>query len=660
LLPEHIRTLFVSPHLPHAGYVTKLSRTLNPMNNKFASQADLEDKIVSFDKLSDHAYAYTAQGDPNTGIIVGDDGVMVVDTQATPVMAQDVIRRISEVTDKPVKYVALSHYHAVRVLGASAYRPEQIIASQDTFDLIVERGAEDMKSEIERFPRLFRSVDSVPGLTRPTLVFQKQLTVWLGKLEVRLMQVGRGHTKGDTVVWLPRDKVLFSGDLVEFDATPYAGDAYFADWPAALDAIEALKPHALVPGRGAALKTPTEVAKGLDGTRSFVSELYRSVQEGAKQGKALREIYRETYARMKPKYGHWAIFDHCLPFDVSRAYVDSTIDLSGIYGICCADFYYGFPRLSTYGVFDAKQTVTSQELRLTSKIAGPIDWVAGAFFEHQNAPWGEVDSMPGYEAWLFTPGTGPYAGGTPAQSAAQVLGVGPRPLVTPPDTVFTDNRHISFLDRAVFGEITYHVTREWQVTAGAREFWERYASTEYQTLPECFVVSGTFCGAPPDGVSGSSQATDIRHNVFKLNSGYHLGQEANLYATWSQGYRHGGTNAVPLMGYFAESPSLVTYKGDKVNNFEFGIKGDVGPAWRYSTALFWIDWDQPQFDTFGPHDGAVYSGKTPARMHKETRGGEPGARLSDSSLCLSATNPGLGRVNCGCRFRSLVPLRSSG
>ena len=78
----------------------------------FASAADLEEKKVSFDRLSEHAYAYTAEGDPNTGIIIGDDAVMVLDTQATPVMAQDVIRRIREVTDKPIKYVVLSHYHA--------------------------------------------------------------------------------------------------------------------------------------------------------------------------------------------------------------------------------------------------------------------------------------------------------------------------------------------------------------------------------------------------------------------------------------------------------------------------------------------------------------------------------------------------------------------
>jgi len=295
------------------------------MNEKtFASQADLEEKRISFDKLSDRAYAYTAEGDPNTGIVVGDDAVMVIDAQATPVMAQDVIRHIRTVTDKPVKYVVLTHYHAVRVLGASGYRPEQIIASRDTYDLIVERGEQDMQSEIERFPRLFRDVESVPGLTWPTLVFEQRMTLWLGKLQVDLMQLGRGHTRGDTVVWLPQEKILFSGDLVEYEATPYAGDAYLTDWPATLDAVAALQPQKLVPGRGASLQTPDDVRAGLDGTRAFVTTMFECVQRGANAGKDLRTVYAETYAALKPKFGHWVIFDHCLPFDVTRAYDEAT------------------------------------------------------------------------------------------------------------------------------------------------------------------------------------------------------------------------------------------------------------------------------------------------------------------------------------------------
>jgi len=291
----------------------------------FASQADLAEKTVTFSQLSAHAWAYTAEGDPNTGIVIGDDAVMVIDTQATPVMAADVLRRLREVTDKPVKYVVLSHYHAVRVLGASAYNPEHVIASDDTLGLIRERGEQDKASEIGRFPRLFRNVESVPpGLTWPTMTFSGRMTLWLGALEVQLLQLGRGHTKGDTVVWLPQERTLFSGDLVEFDATPYCGDAYYSDWPATLDNLAALKPLALVPGRGAALQGEAQVAQGLAGTRAFLSDLFASVQAGVARGQDLNSVYRATYAALKPKYGHWVIFDHCLPFDVSRAYDEAS------------------------------------------------------------------------------------------------------------------------------------------------------------------------------------------------------------------------------------------------------------------------------------------------------------------------------------------------
>ncbi len=292
---------------------------------KFASQADLEEKKVTFEQLSEHAWAYTAEGDPNTGIIIGDDCVLVADTQATPAMAADVIRRIRTVTDKPIKYVVLTHYHAVRVLGASAYGAQQIVSSEDTRDLIVERGEQDKASEIGRFPRLFQNVESVPsGMTWPTMTFSGRMTLWLGKLEVQLLQLGRGHTKGDTVVWLPAERTLLSGDLVEFDATPYAGDAYFSDWPQTLSNVAALKPLALVPGRGPALKGEEQVQAGLASTGAFISELYASVKAGAAAGKDLKAVYRETYAKLKPKYGQWVIFDHCMPFDVTRAYDEAT------------------------------------------------------------------------------------------------------------------------------------------------------------------------------------------------------------------------------------------------------------------------------------------------------------------------------------------------
>ena len=294
---------------------------------KFASHADLEQKKVSFEKLSDNAYAYTAEGDPNTGVIIGDDAVMIIDATATPVMAQDVVRHVRQVTDKPIKYVTLTHYHAVRVLGASGYKQhglQEVIASKPTYELIVERGQQDMDSEIGRFPRLFNAVESVPGLTWPTLVVDGELTLWMGELEVRIWHPGRGHTKGDTVVWLPQQKILFSGDLVEADAACYTGDAYLADWPATLDKLAALKPEKLIPGRGPALLNPEHVQRGLAYTRDFVSTLYGSAREAVAQGMDLAACMAHTRKAMDPKFGQVFIYEHCLPFDVTRAHDEAS------------------------------------------------------------------------------------------------------------------------------------------------------------------------------------------------------------------------------------------------------------------------------------------------------------------------------------------------
>ncbi len=293
----------------------------------FASVADLEEKKVSFVQLSEHAWAYTAEGDPNTGVVIGDDAVMIIDATATPVMAQDVIRKVREVTDKPIQYVTLTHYHAVRVLGASGYRSEglkHIIASYPTYELICERGEADMHSEIGRFPRLFRAVESIPGLTWPTLIFKDEITLWLGKLEVRIWHPGRGHTKGDTVVWLPQEKVLFSGDLVEAEAACYTGDAYLRDWPSTLDKLAALQPQKLVPGRGPAMMTPEDAQRALAYTRDFVTTLYAAAEDAVRQGRDLKGAMQLARERMDPKFGHVFIYEHCLPFDVTRAYDEAS------------------------------------------------------------------------------------------------------------------------------------------------------------------------------------------------------------------------------------------------------------------------------------------------------------------------------------------------
>lgn len=290
------------------------------MAKKFASQADLEEKKATFAELAEGVYAYTTEGDPNTGVVIGDDGVLVMDTRATPVAAQELIDEVRKVTDKPFKYVVLSHYHAVRVLGASAYQAEHIVASEMTRDLIVERGQQDYDSELQRFPRLFQAAESIPGLTWPTLTFRDKMTIHMGKREVQLMHIGKGHTKGDIIAWLPEEKVCFSGDLVEYGATPYAGDSYPSEWPDTLERLRAFGAEKMVPGRGDALMTPDQVNEAIDQTAAFVRTLAESTADSAAKNLTLKQAFDAARNELEPRFGDWVIFEHCLPFDVSRAY----------------------------------------------------------------------------------------------------------------------------------------------------------------------------------------------------------------------------------------------------------------------------------------------------------------------------------------------------
>lgn len=295
------------------------------MPAEFASTADTADKKVTFAELGPGLYAYTAEGDPNTGVIVGDDSVMVIDAQATPLLARDVIANVRKVTDKPIKHVLLTHYHAVRVFGASAFAASEVIASEATRNMIVERGQEDKDSEIGRFPRLFRGQETIPpGLTWPTLTFQRSMTLWLGKRRVEIIHAGRAHTAGDTIAWVPDAGVMFSGDIVEFHSACYCGDSHLADWPRTLDRIAGFRPKALVPGRGDALVGPEKVRAGLDGTRDFVETLFGAAQESVAKGRSLKETMAAARAVMDPKFSTWAIYEHCLPFNVSRAFDEAS------------------------------------------------------------------------------------------------------------------------------------------------------------------------------------------------------------------------------------------------------------------------------------------------------------------------------------------------
>lgn len=290
------------------------------MTKAFASAGDMEEKKTSFTQVGEGIYAFTAEGDPNTGVIIGDDSVMIVEAQATPRLARKVMDHVRSVTDKPISHLVLTHYHAVRVLGASAYAAREIIMSDMARAMVAERGQEDWDSEFDRFPRLFQGHEEIPGLTWPTTTFSDAVTVYLGNRKVEIMHLGRAHTAGDAVVWVPDQEVMFTGDIVEYHSACYCGDGHFGDWEETLANIAAFEPKSIAPGRGDALVGEEMVARAIEATADFVNSTYKPVAKVVARGGSLKEAWDACRAECDPKFSDYAIYEHCLPFNVARAY----------------------------------------------------------------------------------------------------------------------------------------------------------------------------------------------------------------------------------------------------------------------------------------------------------------------------------------------------
>ena len=290
------------------------------MAKAFASQGDMTEKNITFNEIGEGLWAFTAEGDPNSGVIIGDDSVMIVEAQATPRLANKVIEKVRSITDKPISHLVLTHYHAVRVLGASAFGAGQVIMSDKARAMVAERGQEDWDSEFQRFPRLFEGHESIPGLTWPTTTFSDRMSIYLDNRQIDLMHIGRAHTAGDIVIHVPDQNVMFTGDIVEYHSACYCGDGHFADWSGTLDRIKAYGLDAIAPGRGDALIGSEMVNAAIENTRDFVASTYAPAAKVAARGGTLKEAWDAVREACDPKYADYAIYEHCLPFNVSRAY----------------------------------------------------------------------------------------------------------------------------------------------------------------------------------------------------------------------------------------------------------------------------------------------------------------------------------------------------
>ena len=257
-------------------------------------------------------------------------------------------------------------------------------------------------------------------------------------------------------------------------------------------------------------------------------------------------------------------------------------ELTGLYtSFSFYQSYYGSsprPLIIDHSITD--RDVFSQELRLTSQSEGAIEWMIGAFYNETESDNSTLNYFPGYDDYANA--CFPVNGfGSPECGFGTLFGIYPDnggvPIVK--DLAYLSTFEDDFEELAVFGEIKYHITDNWQVTGGARWFDHDYSVDETGGL--MFV---------PDFVVSTSSSTSDSDSIYKLNSSYSFAEDHQVYATWSEGYRRGGANALGPFG----TPETSTYAPDTIENREIGLKGVFNGRIEYTLAYYDIEWNDVQ------------------------------------------------------------------
>lgn len=271
-----------------------------------------------------------------------------------------------------------------------------------------------------------------------------------------------------------------------------------------------------------------------------------------------------------------------------------------------APYYFYFPRFLVVDQFEEDRETFTQEFRLASNTDGKVDWIAGLYFSQADFDSKNVNRTPGFGAWADDPTTGAsqfvayYYGAYGLSTVGDFIefGLGGTRPSRNNEVAFTLDFSDEFTDLAAFGEVTFHPSETWQVTLGGRFFRQELDSTLRQTLPFC----GAGCSddfANPLGLTNANNSSTFNDSIFKLNTSWDLTDDHMLYATVSEGFRRGGANALPLVGPFADPAFPNKYEPDKVLNKEVGLKGYLKDgAVSYTTAIYHIDWDDVQIETF--------------------------------------------------------------
>lgn len=263
--------------------------------------------------LAGDVYALVGrQGDANSGFIVTSEGVVVVDSQMTGELASVALEMIRSVTSRPLLYLINTHSHGDHTFANHRYLGVKAIIAHEEARAELGINGEAM---LERFKRFFgESRGRDIRVTLPTQTVTERMTLPVPGRQIEIMPIGRGHTAGDLVVWLPKERVLFAGDLVYVDRLPWLADGDTLDWLKALSRLKALDPLIVVPGHGA-VGNKASIARMENYLTDLRAEVMRLRLRGAPLQSAIEAI-------QLPRYQTWLKYTEWLPRNVEKVYAE--------------------------------------------------------------------------------------------------------------------------------------------------------------------------------------------------------------------------------------------------------------------------------------------------------------------------------------------------
>jgi len=321
-----------------------------------SSAAARGQELFDLSKVADGVYAAIAKPrtpiNCNAAVVVYDEGVLVVDTHSRPSSAAALIQQIKSVTDKPVRYAVNTHFHWDHAQGNHAYpvafpRQVSIVASEATRENLIQMGMKRVKDQIDAGPgqvadlekRIAAASDAKAKaqledelkqqqaylaeirsleLKLPDLTFDKSLILHRSDRDILLLFLGRGHTSGDVVAYLPKQKVVATGDLLH-GWMPFMGDSYPPEWIATLDALDKLDFDQIIGGHGG-----VKPRSHLRFFRNYIADLIEAVRAAKGKGETLDQAKASVAALLKPKYdaGMDGRFDGSVGANVEKVYKD--------------------------------------------------------------------------------------------------------------------------------------------------------------------------------------------------------------------------------------------------------------------------------------------------------------------------------------------------